>query len=56
MVHFTLSDLPLDPRRFTLARRPVGLVIVDEVNGFATPGQGPLAPPRTGCEHRPDDR
>lgn len=45
MVSFTLADLPLSFDSFDLAGSTVGLVIVDEINGFATPGQGPLAPP-----------
>jgi nicotinamidase-related amidase len=35
--------LAIDP--VTLGERPVGLVIVDEVNGFASVGAGNLAPP-----------
>ncbi|MDR3436924.1 isochorismatase family protein [Telmatospirillum sp.] len=45
MTNFTLADLPVSFAAFDAGDRPVGLVIVDEVNGFATPGQGPLAPP-----------
>ena len=45
MSSFALSDLPLDLGLFDAATGAAGLVIVDEVNGFATPGQGPLAPP-----------
>jgi Amidases related to nicotinamidase len=37
--------LPLSLGRFDPAARPAGLVIVDIVNGFATVGAGPLAPP-----------
>lgn len=37
-----LTLAPLDPAD---GDRRVGLVIVDEVNGFATVGAGPLAPP-----------
>jgi nicotinamidase-related amidase len=39
------STLPVQLHPYPLAGRPVGLVIVDEVNGFATPGAGNLAPP-----------
>jgi len=39
-----LADLPLDLAPFKVERRSVGLVVVDEVNGFATAGCGPLAP------------
>eukprot|EP00250_Pteridium_aquilinum_P016682 c23236_g5_i2 orf=221-895(+) len=39
-------DLPLHPRPFCLPdHKTVGLVIVDEVNGFCTIGSGNLAPP-----------
>ncbi len=37
--------LPLRLESFDPAARPSGLVIVDIVNGFATVGCGPLAPP-----------
>ncbi len=47
---FSLADLPLDLVPFEAAARSVGLVVVDEVNGFATAGCGPLAPVG------PDDR
>ncbi|MBY0431909.1 MAG: isochorismatase family protein [Rhodospirillales bacterium] len=39
------SELPLAYRVFDAAARPAGLVIVDIVNGFASVGAGPLAPP-----------
>jgi nicotinamidase-related amidase len=39
------SSLPVQLHAYPLAGRAVGLVIVDEVNGFATPGAGNLAPP-----------
>ncbi|HVI49841.1 MAG TPA: isochorismatase family protein [Candidatus Sulfotelmatobacter sp.] len=42
---FSLSDLPLAYVSYPVSGRSVGLVVVDEVNGFATPGCGPLAPP-----------
>jgi nicotinamidase-related amidase len=45
MTNFSLDDLPLALTAFPVSNRSVGLVIVDEVNGFATPGAGPLAPP-----------
>lgn len=44
MSAFTLADLPLDLVPFDTAGRSVGLVVIDEVNGFATAGCGPLAP------------
>lgn len=50
MSSFSLSDLPLAFVAYPVSGRAVGLVVVDEVNGFATPGCGPLAPPA------PDDR
>ena len=37
--------LPIALHRFDPRARPTGLVIVDEVNGFATVGAGFLAPP-----------
>lgn len=37
--------LPITLTEVTLAERVAGLIIVDEVNGFATVGAGPLAPP-----------
>lgn len=37
--------LPVECRPFKLGVRRPGLVIIDEVNGFATVGCGPLAPP-----------
>ncbi|WP_241911578.1 isochorismatase family protein [Telmatospirillum siberiense] len=50
---FSLSDLPLALGAFDLKGRSVGLVIVDEINGFATPGCGPLAPAGPdGCVER----
>ncbi len=39
------NAMPLKRTRFDLAARVSGLVIVDEVNGFAAPGGGNLAPP-----------
>ncbi len=39
------ADMPIAFQAFDPAARPTGLVIVDIVNGFATPGAGPLAPP-----------
>lgn len=44
MKSFSLSEIPLALASFDLRGRAVGLVVVDEVNGFATPGCGPLAP------------
>jgi nicotinamidase-related amidase len=45
MTDFSLADLPLDLQDFDPGLRKVGLVVVDEVNGFASAGYGPLAPP-----------
>ncbi|MBC7952477.1 MAG: isochorismatase family protein [Rhodospirillaceae bacterium] len=39
------DQLPLRLQEFDPAARATGLVIVDEVNGFATVGAGALAPP-----------
>lgn len=39
------TQLPIECRPFSLEGRTVGLVIVDEVNGFCTVGAGALAPP-----------
>ena len=39
------TQLPIDVRPYELRGRTVGLVIVDEVNGFCTVGAGALAPP-----------
>ena len=39
------SAMPIAPGPIILGHDPVGLVIVDEVNGFATVGAGNLAPP-----------
>lgn len=40
------AALPVVPVTLTLGGEPTGLVIVDEVNGFATVGSGNLAPPK----------
>lgn len=40
-----VDALPIATGRFDPAAKPTGLVIVDEVNGFATVGAGNLAPP-----------
>jgi len=45
MSSFSLSDLPLAFVSYPVSGAAAGLVVVDEVNGFATPGCGPLAPP-----------
>ena len=37
-------EMPVAAAPFEIGGRPVGLVIVDEVNGFATVGAGALAP------------
>ncbi len=39
------AAMPVAPGDLTLGQEKVGLVIVDEVNGFATVGAGNLAPP-----------
>ena len=39
------AEAPIDLGRFELGGRAVGLVVVDEVNGFCTVGAGNLAPP-----------
>ncbi len=39
------QQMPIAPGTYDLAGRAPGLVIVDEVNGFATVGAGNLAPP-----------
>ncbi|MBM3585418.1 MAG: isochorismatase family protein [Alphaproteobacteria bacterium] len=39
------ETMPVAPAPFAATGRAVGLVIVDEVNGFATVGAGNLAPP-----------
>lgn len=41
-----MSDaLPIALQTYPLTGKRAGLVIIDEVNGFCTPGCGPLAPP-----------
>ena len=42
--------MPVAPAPFAVAGRGVGLVIVDEVNGFATVGAGNLAPPTANAQ------
>jgi nicotinamidase-related amidase len=44
-VHELQARLPIDLQPYGLEGRTVGLVIVDEVNGFCTVGAGALAPP-----------
>ena len=39
------AHLPIQIQPYALEGRSVGLVIVDEVNGFCTPGAGNMAPP-----------
>ena len=39
------ARLPIELRPYRLEDRTVGLVIVDEIHGFCTPGAGALAPP-----------
>jgi nicotinamidase-related amidase len=38
------ARLPIDMRPYQLQGRNIGLVIVDEIHGFCTPGAGALAP------------
>ena len=38
-------EMPIALGSYALPERGVGLVIIDEVNGFCTPGAGQLAPP-----------
>ena len=45
------NAVPLSMNTVTLGGNPVGLVIVDEVNGFVTVGAGNLAPPAPDCIH-----
>lgn len=46
-----LADaMPTALARFDPSARPTGLVIVDEVNGFATVGAGNLAPPTANAQ------
>jgi nicotinamidase-related amidase len=44
-VHELQARLPVELQPYGLEGRTVGLVIVDEVNGFCTVGAGALAPP-----------
>jgi nicotinamidase-related amidase len=44
-VHELEARLPIDLQPYGLEGRAVGLVIVDEVNGFCTVASGALAPP-----------
>ncbi|HRJ61205.1 MAG TPA: isochorismatase family protein [Azospirillaceae bacterium] len=39
------DSLPIALQAYPLTGKRAGLVIIDEVNGFCTPGCGPLAPP-----------
>ena len=45
MIDELQARLPIDLQSYPLAGRTVGLVIVDEIHGFCTPGAGALAPP-----------
>jgi nicotinamidase-related amidase len=45
LINILRDQLPLRLQEFDPAAHPTGLVIVDEVNGFATIGAGALAPP-----------
>jgi nicotinamidase-related amidase len=45
LVHRMREAMPLSPTPFDAGATRTGLVIVDEVNGFATVGAGNLAPP-----------
>ena len=44
LVNLLRAELPLQFQPVQLSGRRCGLVIVDEQNGFATVGAGPLAP------------
>lgn len=39
------AALPIQGSPFVVGDRRVGLIVVDEINGFCTPGSGNLAPP-----------
>lgn len=39
------AELPVALTPYAIEHRRAGLIIVDEINGFATVGAGPLAPP-----------
>lgn len=39
------KTVPLNVQSYNLSKKNVGLVVVDEVNGFCKPGAGNLAPP-----------
>ena len=45
LLHGLETHMPVALAPFDAAAQRTGLVIVDEVNGFATVGAGPLAPP-----------
>ncbi len=45
LLHGLRTHMPVALAPFDAAAQRTGLVIVDEVNGFATVGAGPLAPP-----------
>ena len=45
LLNLLSDEMPLERRPITLGTERVGMVIVDEVNGFATVGAGHLAPP-----------
>ena len=42
-------ECPVGKVAYTMPSR-AGLVVVDEVNGFCTPGMGPLAPPQKSAQ------
>lgn len=44
LINLLQAELPVAMQPFPLAGRRCGLVIIDEQNGFATVGAGPLAP------------
>ena len=46
LVRQLAEALPIATRPFAADRQPTGLVVVDEVNGFCTPGAGNMAPPQ----------
>jgi nicotinamidase-related amidase len=45
MLNVFRATLPVALAPYPLTGKRAGLVIIDEVNGFCTPGCGPLAPP-----------
>lgn len=50
LIQVLKDSMPLASERMTLGERVTGLVIVDEVNGFASVGGGNLAPPAANAQ------